>query len=135
MRARCDNPKRPDYCWYGGKGITYDKRWTSFQQWLDDVGPRPAGCTLDRIDTNKNYELGNIKWSTPKEQANNRTTNVFYEIDGISMTLAEWATRYKLDLTGYKRAHERIKNGWEPKRALEQPPRQGKWCRLGQPKR
>ena len=122
MRARCDNPKRPDYCWYGGKGITYDKRWTSFEQWLDDVGPRPDGCTIDRIDASKNYEPGNVKWSTAKEQANNRTTNVFYEIEGISMTLAEWAAHYELDITGYKRAHERIKNGWEPKRALETPP-------------
>ena len=134
MKARCDNPARPDYCWYGAKGITYEERWKSFSVWLADMPPRPAGHSIDRIDTSKNYERGNIKWSTPKEQANNRCTNVFYEIEGISRTLAEWAACYELDTTGYKRAHERIKNGWDPKRALETPPRKGSWCRLGKPK-
>ena len=123
MKARCDNPNRPDYCWYGGRGITYIKRWESFDNWLEDIPARTDGATFDRIDNTKNYEPSNVKWSTPTEQANNRSTNVFYEIDGISKTLADWAHYYELDATGYKRAHERIKNGWNPKRALETPPR------------
>ena len=134
MKARCNDKNRPDYCWYGAKGITYAPRWESFDNWLEDLPPKPEGTTFDRIDSKGNYELGNIKWSTPKEQANNRTTNVFYEIDGISQTLAEWASHYDLNATGYKRAHERIKNGWDPKRALETSPRKGNWCRSGKPK-
>jgi len=135
MKARCDVPNRPDYKWYGGRGITYCDRWSSFENWLADIPEQPKGTSFDRIDNEKNYEPGNVKWSTPKEQANNRRTNVFYEIDGISRTLAGWAEHYNLDLTGYKRAHERIKNGWSPKKALETPPRKGKWCRSGKPKR
>ena len=122
MKARCKDPNRPDYCWYGARGITYCARWESFDAWLEDVPPRPEGTTFDRIDTAKNYEPGNIRWATPSQQANNRRTNVYYEIDGVLKTLAEWAWHYGLNQTGYKRAHERIKNGWEPQRALETPP-------------
>ena len=127
MKARCNNPNRPDYYWYGAKGITYDKHWESFKNWLADVEPRPDGHTFDRIDSEKNYELSNVRWSTPRQQANNRSTNVFYEINGVSKTLADWAHHYELDIAGYKRAHERIKNGWDPKRALETPPRKGNY--------
>ena len=122
MKARCTNPNRPDFYMYGGRGVKYCERWKSFEAWLEDVGPRPAGCTLDRIDNSKDYEPGNVCWRTPKQQANNTRRNVHYEIEGVCKTLAEWADHYKLDRGGYKRAHERIKNGWEPQRALETPP-------------
>ena len=122
MKARCRNPNRPDYYMYGGRGIDYFERWESFDAWLEDVPPRPDGCTFDRIDNSLNYEPGNVRWVSPKIQANNTRRNVYYEIEGETKTLAEWAEFYKLDHTGYKRAHERIKNGWEPQRALETPP-------------
>lgn len=123
MKARCTNSNRPDFAMYGGRGISYCERWESFNAWLEDVGPRPEGCTFDRIDNLKGYEPSNVQWRTPKQQANNTRRNVYYIIDGVSKTLAEWASHYDLNQTGYKRAHERIKNGWEPKRALETPPR------------
>jgi len=131
MKARCKDSNRPDYIWYGARGITYCERWESFDAWLEDVPSRPEGTTFDRIDTDKGYEPGNVKWATPKEQANNRRTNVFYEIEGVSKTLATWAEHYGLDSTGYKRAHERIKRGWDPQLALETPPRKGNYVRLG----
>ena len=129
MVQRCTNPNRPDFVWYGGKGITVCEKWRSFEGWLEDMPERPDGSTLERIETSKGYEPGNVRWATAKEQANNRSTNVFYEIDGETKTLAEWAEHYGLDATGYKRAHERIKNGWDPQRALETPPRIGRWKR------
>ena len=127
MKSRCSNPNRPDYALYGGRGIGYCERWESFDTWLEDMPPRPEGCTMERIDNSKDYEPANVCWKTPKQQANNRRSNVYYEIEGDSKTLAEWAEHYGLDSTGYKRAHERIKNGWDPQRALKTPPRKGNY--------
>lgn len=72
MRLRCENPNAPDYPDYGGRGITICERWASFENFLEDMGVRPEGKTLDRIENMGNYERDNCKWSTPKEQANNR---------------------------------------------------------------
>lgn len=73
MKARCLNPKSPDYKDYGGRGITICESWIdSFEAFLEDMGERPKNRTLDRRDTNGNYEPDNCVWSTAKEQANNR---------------------------------------------------------------
>jgi hypothetical protein len=73
MRDRCGRPAAPAYPNYGGRGITVCDRWaTSFENFLADMGERPEGTTLDRIDPLGNYEPGNCCWSTPTEQARNR---------------------------------------------------------------
>jgi hypothetical protein len=69
---RCTNPKSNRWSRYGGRGIAVCKRWLSFKAFLEDVGERPAGKTIDRVDNDGNYEPGNVRWATPKEQVANR---------------------------------------------------------------
>lgn len=73
IRNRCNNPRTPDFKYYGGRGIKVCKRWDSFTTFVADVGPHPGdGWTLDRKDTNKDYEPGNVRWATRRTQSENR---------------------------------------------------------------
>lgn len=120
-RARCRNPNNPDYIHYGARGIAFSPLWDRFEDFLADMGPRPRGKTLDRIDTNAGYEPGNCRWATSSQQARNKRGGLRVLFDGQTMTIAELSER-----TGapYQRLHERIvRRGWEVGRAVSEPPR------------
>lgn len=89
MIDRCENPNSEgDAKMYKNRGISVCERWHEFENFVSDMGERPVDMSLDRIDNDGNYEPSNCKWSTPKEQANNRTTSVFVIHDGVEMTIA-----------------------------------------------
>lgn len=112
IKQRCTNPSYIHYHRYGGRGITLHPVWlASYEQFRADVGEPFPGATLDRIDNDKGYEPGNVRWATRKQQANNRSTNVYITHNGETRTLSEWAThlgykygllasRWKLGLRG-----------------------------------
>ncbi len=94
MKARCNNPNRPRYRNYGGRGIKVCAEWSNsseaFIEWALAHGYRD-GLQIDRINVNGGYNPDNCRWVTAKENARNRRDNVRLIVDGISKTASEWA--------------------------------------------
>ena len=97
MLQRCNNPLSTAYPGYGGRGIKVCERWRTFDNFLADMGERPAGKTLGRIDNDGDYCPENCRWETWCEQQNNRRSNHFVEHDGLRLTLSMWARRVGLN--------------------------------------
>jgi len=119
MKQRCGNPNHKHYKYYGGRGIKYWTGWKKFEHFLEDMGLKPTPeHTLERIDGDKNYVPGNVKWATRKEQANNRRGTVQLTYKGKTMCAANWAREVGLEphVVRY-----RIRNGWPVSEALERP--------------
>lgn len=119
MRARCSSPAYHSYHRYGGRGITIDPRWDDFSAFLSDMGDKPKGYSLDRIDNNGNYSPSNCRWASPREQANNTMKVSLFEHLGKSMTLAEWSRETGINkITLWRRLNEL---GWPPSKAFSTP--------------
>lgn len=123
-KARCHNPHNKDFKRYGARGIVVCDRWRdSFTAFRSDMGSCPLGMTLERIDTNGNYEPSNCRWATASEQQRNKTNGARVEIDGIlfdSITAA--ARHHRVSLTTINRWC----NGFhDARRGSFTPPRHG----------
>lgn len=95
MKGRCFTPTNPHYFNYGGRGITVCERWkNSFQNFIDDMGPRPQGTTIDRINNDGNYEPGNCRWATKSQQQRNQRNTRKIVIEGVEYIAAELAEKY-----------------------------------------
>ncbi|ABO54166.1 hypothetical protein LA345_25765 [Burkholderia vietnamiensis] len=92
MKKRCISPSNARYAQYGGRGITVCERWMSFENFFEDMGPRPSPKhSLDRMDNNRGYEPGNCRWATLVEQNRNKSTNVILEYRGERRCVSEWS--------------------------------------------
>lgn len=117
MMQRCLNPKVQNYGNYGGRGISVAPRWLSFENFLADMGEKPTGLSLDRINVNGNYEPGNCRWATYEQQVNNKRGNRYVEYKGERLTVSQWARRMGLTVGTVKSRLAR----WPVEKALGMP--------------
>lgn len=118
MHARCYNPKNKSYPCYGGRGIKVCAEWRDFTKFIEDLGERPVGMSLDRKDVNGDYRADNCKWSTAVEQARNTRRNRLVSYQGRNICLAE-AVGLSTYMVSYDTAKQRLaKLGWSEEEAL-----------------
>ena len=120
IKQKTRNPKTPNYKKYGAKGIDVCDEWfNSFVVFFDYVGEKPfPKATIDRIDNSKGYEPGKVRWATYKEQENNRTNNRIIDIDGVKLTVSQWADKAGIS---YRVILTRLRMGWTVKDAVSLP--------------
>lgn len=106
MRARCQSPANQAYASYGGRGIRVCERWSqSFEAFLTDMGQRPFGTTLDRIDPNGHYEPGNCRWASADVQQVNKRSTRLVEVNGEQISLRDLSRRLGIS---YQTLHSRL---------------------------
>lgn len=117
---RCENPHDKRYADYGGRGIRLYPAWRlSFKAFFDDVGSRPSReHQLDRIDNDRGYEPGNVRWTTRRVQQRNTRSNRRIEHDGELLLAVEWEERTGISA---KTITTRLDRGWDVERALTTP--------------
>jgi hypothetical protein len=117
MKVRCYWKPGKHYKNYGGRGITVCSKWRkSFQAFYQDMGLRPEGYTLERIDNNDGYHPGNCKWATRKENNNNQRSNLMITFSRRTQTASMWCDELKI-IRGT--LYTRIRNGMDPAEALK----------------
>lgn len=125
MIQRCSNPKNSGYANYGGRGIATCAEWReSFESFRDHVTQLPNcgkdGYSLDRINNGKNYEPGNVKWSTPTEQLRNTRVNILLTHNNKTQCVTAWAEELGINKNTL---WDRLYRGWSTERALSILPR------------
>ena len=115
MKTRCTNSNTPYYKNYGERGISIYERWLNFENFYEDMGDRPEGKTLERIDNSKGYCKENCKWATIKEQNRNTRQVKLLTYQGETLCMREWAEKLSIP---YPTLQDRIRRGWDIERAL-----------------
>lgn len=109
IKRRCGKSGTMPSRYYRDKGVTMAERWESFEDFLADVGEIPEGMTLDRVDSGRGYEPGNVRWATPQEQSRNKSNNRSITIAGTTKLLCEWSEESGLPVNTIR---NRIEAGW-----------------------
>lgn len=121
MKQRCRDPKSSDYPHYGGKGISVCDEWidnyAAFRKWALANG-YSDDLSIDRIESDGNYEPSNCRWATSIIQNNNLTSNRIIAFRGEEKTLSEWAREYNLP---YEIVNQRFQRGWDVERIFTTP--------------
>lgn len=125
MKDRCCNPNNEDFHHYGGRGIKVCERWLhSFEAFLEDMGEKPPRTSIERKNVNGNYEPGNCRWATQREQTRNKRTNHLITFNGQTKTLMEWSEITGID---YRLIRKRIVEfEWPVEKALD-PTKRSRW--------
>lgn len=119
MIQRCTNPNHKDYHNYGSRGITICKQWLEFENFLADMGERPRGHQIDRINNNKGYCRSNCWWVTAKTNNRNKRNNIFITYKNKTQLLIEWAEEFGMH---YRTLYTRIfRYGWSIQKSLTTP--------------
>ena len=116
MKARCLNKKNPNYKNYGGRGITVCNRWMKFENFYADMGKRPKGKSIDRINNDKGYYKENCRWATRKEQNNNTRGNHLLTYKNRTQTVTQWISEIGINHSTF---YSRLRYGWLVERALK----------------
>jgi hypothetical protein len=124
-KNRCNNPNNKDFGNYGERGIKF--LYESFEEFFADLGPRPPGLTVDRIDNNGHYEPGNCRWTTQLVQQNNRRGNRPVTIGERTRSVADWAREFSINPD---MARNRLRRGWSIEAALTRNPQTGRRRKL-----
>ena len=123
MLNRCNSPSHPCYKHYGGRGIRVCKRWRKFVRFFDDMGDKPKGLWLDRIDNDGDYKPSNCRWVTPKQSGRNTRRTRFISLNKEKHCFTEWCEKLGLS---YSTFCCRVNiSGWDPVRALTFPVSKG----------
>ena len=118
MIARCYDPNHHKYASYGGRGIRVCDRWICRRLFLEDMGERPDGMTLNRIDNDGHYSPDNCEWASHTTQNQNRRDNRRITFNGQTKCLTEWASIYGLNRTTLRK---RLDSGWSVELAITTP--------------
>jgi len=118
MLFRCKNPKATKYYNYGGRGISVCERWEKFENFYEDMGDRPKGFTLDRIDQNGNYEPSNCKWASAHDQNRNKRTNHTVVFNDKTCIVGDLAKEFNI---APGTLSNRLNRGWSLERAISEP--------------
>lgn len=119
IRNRCNVSKNKAYKLYGGRGIKVCERWLIFANFIADMGDKPSTKhSIDRIDTNGNYEPGNCRWATKLVQARNTRTNNYIEYNNEKRCIAEWGEIFGIRANVITK---RLLRGWPVEKALTSP--------------
>jgi hypothetical protein len=121
MLARCSNPNATGWDRYGGRGIKVCDRWNDFSNFFADMGEKPIGMSIDRVDNDGDYCPENCRWATRLEQNNNARSNTHLTAFGETMTVTQWSRDPRCAIANSKALRKRIVRGWDHELAITTP--------------